>query len=94
MPPKGAAKAAPKEIDESQLTPGAIVLYRLRGYPPWPSLVWAPVPASLRASRVDCGRAGLGGWLTVGRDGGTYPCGGEESETDERTRVSSSFFPN
>lgn len=48
MPPKGAAKAAPKEIEESDLTPGAIVLYRLRGYPPWPSLVpslisWFPV---------------------------------------------------
>ena len=43
MPPKG-SKAGPKEIDESQLTPGAMILYRLRGYPPWPGLVSTLLP--------------------------------------------------
>jgi hypothetical protein len=38
MPPKAAPKPV-KEIDESQLVAGTIVLFRLKGYPPWPSVV-------------------------------------------------------
>lgn len=54
MPPKAASKAI-KEIDEAKLVPGAIILYRLRGYPPWPSLVLAQSPSSpsIRGSKTE-----------------------------------------
>lgn len=42
MPRKAAPKPAKVQIDESQLTAGTLVLYRLKGYPPWPSMVLFP----------------------------------------------------
>jgi len=57
MPPKAGPKVDQKDFDRSLVKPGTIVLYRLRGYPPWPSIVRAlPSLPSLPSPPSPCPR--------------------------------------
>lgn len=68
MPPK---KAPAPKVEESQLVTGAKVLFRLRGYPPWPALVTPRTAISLPEQQLTNVR--------VDRHRGTYPIECQES---------------